>query len=131
MSKRVAREQSHRLLMLGWVSFSDFAALFASVGLRRAGLGPGWAREIVVLYRPVPYRPARRGTATMTHTDRASAQTNQGKGARIESLEGRLLLSGSFGGGEGDRFRPSVNTLVATGDFNGDGKADLASLITV
>src|SRR5438874_4781754 len=67
----------------------------------------------------------------MTHTDRASAQTNQGKGAHIESLEGRLLLSGSFGGGDGDRFRPSVNTLVATGDFNGDGKADLASLTTV
>jgi hypothetical protein len=67
----------------------------------------------------------------MSFTDRKPAQTNQG----IEALEDRLLLSGSpghgdDGGGGGDRFRPTASTQVAVADFNGDGKADIASLTT-
>ncbi|MDB5319112.1 MAG: hypothetical protein JWN40_743 [Phycisphaerales bacterium] len=63
----------------------------------------------------------------MSLTDRAPAQTNQGKGSHVEKLEDRLLLSGSLGrGDEGDRGRAS--TQVAVADFNGDGKADIASV---
>lgn len=66
----------------------------------------------------------------MSLTDRAPAQTNQGKGSHVEKLEDRLLLSGSPGrGDEGDRGRAS--TQVAVADFNGDGKADIASLTTI
>jgi hypothetical protein len=69
----------------------------------------------------------------MLCTNRARALSKQG----IEPLEGRLLLSGSPGHGDdgggngGDRFRPTASTQVAVADFNGDGKADIASLTTV
>ncbi len=62
--------------------------------------------------------------------NRAPAQTNQGKSARIEDLEHRLLLSGSPGPGDGgDRLKASTQVVAA--DFNGDGKADIASLTTI
>jgi hypothetical protein len=65
----------------------------------------------------------------MFHTD-----GHQGKSVKVEELEGRLLLSGGFGGGgdDGGKFKlPAVQSQAALGDFNGDGKADLATLVSV
>jgi hypothetical protein len=64
----------------------------------------------------------------MSHTDRVTRESNQGINAPIEPLEGRVLLSG--GGHDGDgRFRlPAVQRDQAVADFNGDKKADIATL---
>src|SRR5947208_1437790 len=71
----------------------------------------------------------------MFHTDRASSssQNNQGRRIKIEELEGRVLLSGGLGGGDdGGKFKlPAVQSQAALADFNGDGKADLATLVSV
>jgi hypothetical protein len=71
----------------------------------------------------------------MFHTDRASSSlgSNQGRRVRIEELEGRVLLSGGLGGGDdGGKFKlPAVQSQSALADFNGDGKADLATLVSV
>jgi hypothetical protein len=56
----------------------------------------------------------------MFYLDRATAQSKQGKKISVEPLEGRQLLSASL---------PNLSTAV--GDFNGDGKADIASITTI
>lgn len=55
----------------------------------------------------------------MTYLDRALPQFQKGKNMSVEPLEGRRMLSAS------------LNTTSAVGDFNGDGKADLASITTL
>jgi hypothetical protein len=69
----------------------------------------------------------------MTYTERAAPEsTTKGKPICVETLEGRMMLSGSpgpgGGGDDGDRFKISSSQLTATGDFNGDGKADLVTV---
>jgi hypothetical protein len=66
----------------------------------------------------------------MSHTDRVTRASNQGITAPIEPLEGRVLLSGGgHEGGDDDRFRrPAIQRDQAIADFNGDKKADIATL---
>jgi hypothetical protein len=59
----------------------------------------------------------------MSHTDRSVADSRQG----IEPLEGRLLL---HGGGFKFHF-PNIQRDEAVADFNGDKKADIATLTKV
>jgi hypothetical protein len=68
----------------------------------------------------------------MSHTDRVVGESKRkGFTAPIESLEGRLLLSGGGHHGGGFKFRPNVQRDQAVADFNGDKKADIATLTSV